>query len=102
MVERLLRSPSFHAGVRRVHRVLDERQNGPHPGGEEPLRPGEATEEQGVQPRRAGFVKYFVEEIGNQARGRPTDEAAIDDPPPPPPTSRQQQQQQSTWTRKRS
>ncbi|KAK8087585.1 hypothetical protein PG997_002546 [Apiospora hydei] len=64
----LLRSPSFHAGVRRVHRVLDQRQNGPHP--DEPLRPGEATEEQGVQ--RGGFMKYFFEEMGNQALGRPT------------------------------
>ncbi|KAK7941597.1 uncharacterized protein PG986_013984 [Apiospora aurea] len=69
----LLRSPSFHAGVRRVHRVLDQRQNGPPP--DEPLRPGEATEEQGV--RRGGFIKYFFEEMGNQALGRPTPD---DDP----------------------
>lgn len=55
--------------MRRVHRVIDERQNGPHPGGE-PMRPGEATEEQGVP--KGGFLKYFVEELGNQAMGQPT------------------------------
>lgn len=48
------------------------------------MRPGEATEEQGVQQKRGGFVKYFVEEIGNQVRGRPTDEASLEDPPPTP------------------
>ncbi|KAK8043899.1 hypothetical protein PG994_012737 [Apiospora phragmitis] len=95
----LLRSPSFHAGVRRVHRILDERQNGPHP--DEPLRPGEATEEQGVQ--RGGFIKYFVEELGNQARGRPTDEHALGNSIEDTPTSTtSKQQQQPTGTRKRS
>ncbi|KAK8054838.1 hypothetical protein PG993_000065 [Apiospora rasikravindrae] len=101
MVEALLRSPSFHAGVRRVHRVLDQRQNGPHP--DEPLRPGEATEEQGVQ--RGGFIKYFFEEIGNQALGRPTDDLdgnAIEDRSNSAKSSRQQQQQPTTtgkWKR---
>lgn len=60
--------------MRRVHRVIDERQNGPHPGGE-PMRPGEATQEQGVQ--KGSFLRYFVEELGNQALGQPTPDEHI-------------------------
>lgn len=78
--EWLLRSPTFHAGVRRIHRALHERKHGRDPN--EPLRPGEATAEQPLRRRedgggddgKPGFFKYFVEEMRNQLRGTPTED----------------------------
>ena len=77
----LLRSPTFHAGVRRIHRTLHERKHGRDPN--EPLRPGEATTEQPLRrpghrsdshDSKPGFFKYFVEEMRNQLRGTPTED----------------------------
>ncbi|KAL2115111.1 hypothetical protein VTJ04DRAFT_10774 [Mycothermus thermophilus] len=74
IVAQILRSPTFHHGVQRIYRAVQELKYGRNP--TEPLRPGEAT----AEPGRAGsFLKHFVEELKNQARGKPTD------PPPPPP-----------------
>ncbi|KAG7284218.1 hypothetical protein NEMBOFW57_010582 [Staphylotrichum longicolle] len=73
-VNQLLRSPTFHRGVRRIHRTVEDLRYGRDPS--EPLRQGEAT----AEPKRAGnFLKYFIDELRNQARGRPTE------PPPSPP-----------------
>ncbi|KAL2268078.1 hypothetical protein VTJ83DRAFT_2924 [Remersonia thermophila] len=73
IVAQILRSPSFHRGVRRIHRTVEDLRHGRDP--REPLRQGEAT----AEPNRAGgFFKHFIEELKNQARGKPTD------PPPPP------------------
>ncbi|KAK7968673.1 hypothetical protein PG988_007746 [Apiospora saccharicola] len=101
----LLRSPSFHAGVRRVHRVIDEKQNGPHPGGE-PMRPGEATEEQGV-PTKGAFLRYFVEELGNQAMGTPTPDehlhgSSIENSSNNKSLQTQEQEQPKKWKKKKS
>jgi hypothetical protein len=41
----------------------------------EPLRPGEATEE----PTKTPFLSHFIDELKNQFRGTPTN------PPPPGP-----------------
>ena len=41
MVARLLRSPSFHRGVRAIHRRVQDYKHGRDPN--EPLRQGEAT-----------------------------------------------------------
>ncbi|KAL2258818.1 hypothetical protein VTK26DRAFT_7705 [Humicola hyalothermophila] len=74
LVAQILRSPSFHHGVRRIHRAVQELRYGRDPS--EPLRQGEAT----AEPTRAqGFLKHFFEELRNQASGKPTDV-----PPPPP------------------
>lgn len=75
----LMRRPGFHRFVARIHREVDELQNGPHPNAP-PLRPGEATE----HPSRAGsgFMRHFVDEIRNQIRGTPSEM------PPPPTTTR--------------
>ncbi|KAK4207198.1 hypothetical protein QBC37DRAFT_327799 [Rhypophila decipiens] len=75
LVEKLLRSPTFHHGVRKIHRTVEELRHGRNP--DEPLRQGEATED--PDKPKGGFIRYFVEELKNQARGTPTD------PPPPPP-----------------
>ncbi|KAH6614695.1 hypothetical protein B0J18DRAFT_305630 [Chaetomium sp. MPI-SDFR-AT-0129] len=74
IVAQILRSPTFHRGVRRVHRHVEDIRYGRDPN--DPLRPGEATAE---QKGSTGFFKHFVEELRNQARGKPTE------PPPAPP-----------------
>ncbi|KAH8668945.1 hypothetical protein BX600DRAFT_510996 [Xylariales sp. PMI_506] len=72
LVELLLRSPTFHRGVRRIHRTVEELRHGRDPAA--PMRQGEAT----ADPREAsrggtgGFFKLFAEEIRNQAKGSPT------------------------------
>ncbi|KAK4113078.1 hypothetical protein N656DRAFT_797621 [Canariomyces notabilis] len=74
IVQQILRIPAFHRGVRRIHRTVEDLRHGRDPS--EPLRQGEAT----AEPNRAeGFLKHFIEELRNQARGR------WDDVPPPPP-----------------
>ncbi|KAH6844813.1 hypothetical protein B0I37DRAFT_433505 [Chaetomium sp. MPI-CAGE-AT-0009] len=74
LVNQILRSPAFHRGVRRVHRTVEDIRHGRDPS--DPLRQGEAT----ADPSRSGnFIKYFIEELRNQARGKPTN------PPPGPP-----------------
>lgn len=86
----ILRQPGFHRAVGRIHREIDERQNGrlPH----DPLAPGEATgttvkatSVSGLdadqltaaadpnKPKREGFFRHFISEIRNQASGKPTD-----------------------------
>lgn len=50
----------------RIQRTVDEKRHGPNP--EEPLRPGQATEE----PGREGFISHFARELRNQAKGRPS------------------------------
>ncbi|KAK4095698.1 hypothetical protein N658DRAFT_481858 [Parathielavia hyrcaniae] len=67
----LLRSPTFHHGVRRIHRTVQDIRYGRNP--HEPLRQGEATAE---PSKTQSFLKYFIEELRNQARGKPTN------PPP--------------------
>ena len=56
----------------RIHRFVDEKQHGRMP--EDPLRPGEATEE----PRRGGFLGHFTAELRNQAKGRPSKDGGQD------------------------
>ncbi|KXX74039.1 hypothetical protein MMYC01_209554 [Madurella mycetomatis] len=74
IVAQVLRSPGFHRGVRRIHRTVEDIRYGRDPS--EPLRQGEAT----ADPHRTeGFLKHFINELRNQARGRPTDV-----PPTPP------------------
>lgn len=91
----LLRSPTFHRGVRRIHRTVEDLRHGRDPS--EPLRQGEATgisnaaqcsrgrahaltKYPAADPNKTGgFFKHFVEELRNQARGQPTDV-----PPSPP------------------
>ncbi|KAI0123539.1 hypothetical protein BJ170DRAFT_87010 [Xylariales sp. AK1849] len=73
LVERLLRSPLFHRGVRRIHRAVEDYKYGRDPN--DPLRQGEATAEPG---RADGFFRYFTEELRNQLRGKPTQNV----PPP--------------------
>lgn len=68
LIETLLRSPSFHNGVRRIHRVIQDVRYGRNP--DEPLRPGEATEDP-QKTKLETFFKHFIEEIRNQARGDP-------------------------------
>ncbi|KAH6649562.1 hypothetical protein F5144DRAFT_597106 [Chaetomium tenue] len=75
LVSQILRSPGFHRGVRRVHRTVEDIRYGRDP--TDPLRQGEATAEPN---RSSNFIKYFIEELRNQARGKPTN------PPPTPPT----------------
>lgn len=60
----ILRRPGFHRFVGRIHRTIDEKRHGPSP--DEPLRPGEATEE----PGRESFISHFAKELRNQARGK--------------------------------
>ncbi|KAL2131703.1 hypothetical protein VTI74DRAFT_4722 [Chaetomium olivicolor] len=68
IVAQILRSPTFHRGVRRIHRTVEDIRYGRNPS--EPLRQGEAT----ADPSRSGtFLKHFIEELRNQARGKPTD-----------------------------
>ncbi|KUI65730.1 hypothetical protein VM1G_02394 [Cytospora mali] len=75
IVAQILRSPGFHNVVRRVHRRVQDHKHGRDP--HEPLRPGEATELPGSNGN-SSFMKHFLEELGNQFRGTPTN------PPPPP------------------
>ncbi|KAK3305579.1 uncharacterized protein B0T15DRAFT_511476 [Chaetomium strumarium] len=72
-VLQLLRSPSFHRGVRRIHRTVEELRYGRDPS--EPLRQGEATAD---PTRSSNFLKHFFDELKNQARGKPSE------PPNPP------------------
>ncbi|KAI1249112.1 hypothetical protein MGN70_008721 [Eutypa lata] len=75
IVDRLLRSPTFHRGVRRVHRSVQEYKHGRDP--HEPLRQGEATKDPNAGA--GGFMTHFIEELRSQLRGTPRN------PPPPPP-----------------
>ncbi|KAK3348133.1 hypothetical protein B0H65DRAFT_547932 [Neurospora tetraspora] len=80
LVARILQMPQFHHGVRKIHRTVEEFRHGRDPN--EPLREGEATEDPNLQkPQVQTFVRYFVDEMRNQARGTPTD---IDNQPLPP------------------
>ncbi|KAK3385209.1 hypothetical protein B0H63DRAFT_472533 [Podospora didyma] len=74
VVHQILRSPAFHRGVRKVHRKVEDIRYGRDP--LDPLRPGEAT----AEPGKPGFLKHFIDELKNQAKGTPTN-------PPPPPRS---------------
>lgn len=65
-VQRLLRSPTFHHGVRAIHRRVQDARYGRDPS--EPLRRGEATQE----PGQSSFFKHFVEELKLQAQGKET------------------------------
>lgn len=76
LVATLLRSPTFHNGVRRIHRVVQEIRYGRDPN--EPLRPGEATAD---PTQTSSFFKHFIEELKNQARGTPTDVPPPQKPP---------------------
>ncbi|CAK7273770.1 hypothetical protein SEPCBS119000_005828 [Sporothrix epigloea] len=73
-VQRLLQSPSFHHAVRRIHRGVQEARHGRDP--HEPLKRGEAT----ADPNQRGFISHFIEELGNQMRGKASQ--------PPPSSSR--------------
>ncbi|KAK4235091.1 hypothetical protein C8A03DRAFT_46697 [Achaetomium macrosporum] len=74
IVAQILRSPSFHRGVRRIHRTVEELRYGRDPS--EPLRQGEATAD---PTGSSSFLRHFFEELKNQARGKPSE------PPPNPP-----------------
>ncbi|KAL6897210.1 hypothetical protein GGI43DRAFT_385824 [Trichoderma evansii] len=67
----ILRVPGFHRAVGRIHRAINEKQYGRNP--HEPLAPGEATADPNPGNRTDGFLKHFLGELKNQARGRPTD-----------------------------
>ncbi|KAK4161638.1 hypothetical protein QBC43DRAFT_291730 [Cladorrhinum sp. PSN259] len=70
LVSQILRSPTFHRGVQRIHRTVQEARHGRNPN--EPLKPGEATANPNkVEPD--SFVKHFVDELKNQWKGRPTE-----------------------------
>ncbi|KFA70602.1 hypothetical protein S40285_04697 [Stachybotrys chlorohalonatus IBT 40285] len=71
IIEAILRQPSWHRFVGRIHRSVHERQYGRNP--HEPLAPGEATADPDATGRSTGFLKHFVDELRNQARGRPSD-----------------------------
>lgn len=71
LINRAVRSPQFHRGVQRIHRAVEDYKHGRDPN--EPLRPGEATQDQGP-PKADGFFKYFTEEMRNQLRGTPTED----------------------------
>ncbi|KAK4151000.1 hypothetical protein C8A00DRAFT_17548 [Chaetomidium leptoderma] len=78
IVAQILRSPTFHRGVRRVHRTVEDIRYGRDPS--DPLRQGEAT----ADPKRTGnFIKHFIDELRNQARGKPTNS-----PPGAPPAKK--------------
>ncbi|RYP21130.1 hypothetical protein DL765_002419 [Monosporascus sp. GIB2] len=77
IVDKLLRSPAFHRGVRRIHRNVEEYRYGRDP--HDPLRPGEATRDPNAGAN--GFMNHFIDELRSQLRGTPTN------PPPPPPKS---------------
>ncbi|KAK1767425.1 hypothetical protein QBC33DRAFT_558904 [Phialemonium atrogriseum] len=81
IVSQILRSPRFHHGVRRIHRTVEDYRHGRDPN--EPLRPGEATEDPNLQKR--SFFGYFADEIRNQIRGTPTNPPG--NPPPGPPSA---------------
>jgi hypothetical protein len=76
-VDKLLRSPGFHRGVRRIHRSVEEYKHGRDP--HDPLRQGEATKDPAQKSN--GFLTHFIGELRNQMRGTPTNP-----PPPQPPT----------------
>ncbi|KZZ92491.1 hypothetical protein AAL_06117 [Moelleriella libera RCEF 2490] len=73
----ILRQPGFHRAVGRVHRTIHERRYGRNP--HEPLAPGEATADPEMSGSGRGggrgqsFFRHFVDELKNQARGRPSD-----------------------------
>ncbi|KAL5601462.1 hypothetical protein BROUX41_002555 [Berkeleyomyces rouxiae] len=74
IVAHILRRPGFHRAVGKIQRSVDDMRYGRNP--DEPLRPGEATEEQraaGDTTTQGGsFMAHFVQELKNQARGVPT------------------------------
>ncbi|KAL2108006.1 hypothetical protein VUR80DRAFT_4359 [Thermomyces stellatus] len=72
IIQAILRRPGFHRFVGRIHRFVDEKRHGRSP--DEPLRPGEATEE----PGREGFMVHFMRELRNQARGKPSKDGGHD------------------------
>ncbi|KAK0649119.1 hypothetical protein B0T16DRAFT_456561 [Cercophora newfieldiana] len=74
IVESILRIPAFHHGVGKIHKMVQDLRHGRDPN--EPMRQGEATEDpEKLKPE--SFLRHFVDELRNQARGTPTD----DDPP---------------------
>ncbi|PTB69079.1 hypothetical protein BBK36DRAFT_2450 [Trichoderma citrinoviride] len=77
IIESILRQPGFHRAVGRIHRAIHEKQHGRNP--HEPLAPGEATADPNPGGRADGFFKHFLNELKNQARGKPSD---ISDKPP--------------------
>ncbi|KAH6896706.1 hypothetical protein B0T10DRAFT_162477 [Thelonectria olida] len=78
IVTSILKQPGFHRAVGKIHRKIDEVQNGRNPN--EPLAPGEATAEPNPDGRRALFAKHFYDELKNQFQGKPT-ELPPDRPP---------------------
>ncbi|KAJ9139514.1 hypothetical protein NKR19_g7417 [Coniochaeta hoffmannii] len=76
IIATLLRSPTFHRGVQRIHRKVEDVRYGRNPN--DPLRPGEATEE----PGRPSFFGHFMDEVKNQIKG------TTRDPPGPSPPAR--------------
>ncbi|GAB0132076.1 hypothetical protein EsDP_00000524 [Epichloe bromicola] len=67
----ILRQPGFHRAVGRIHRAIHEQRHGRNP--HEPLAPGEATADPERSATRQSFIRHFVDELRNQARGNPTD-----------------------------
>ncbi|KAK4187863.1 hypothetical protein QBC35DRAFT_451876 [Podospora australis] len=72
IVAQILRSPGFHRGVGRIHKSVEELRYGRSV--HEPLKQGEATADP-TRGQGGGFLKHFVDELKNQARGTPTDVA---------------------------
>ncbi|KAH7322631.1 hypothetical protein B0I35DRAFT_476562 [Stachybotrys elegans] len=71
IIAAILRQPGFHRAVGRIHRSVHEMQHGRNP--HEPLAPGEATADPMAASRRQSFFKHFVQELKNQAKGKPTE-----------------------------
>ncbi|KAG7146736.1 hypothetical protein HYQ46_004454 [Verticillium longisporum] len=67
IVRQILKSPGFHRGVGRIHKMVHERKYGRNP--HEPLYPGEATEDHSVKSSTGKFRQYFVQEIKDQWKG---------------------------------
>ncbi|KAK3934969.1 hypothetical protein QBC46DRAFT_347092 [Diplogelasinospora grovesii] len=81
IVSRILQSPRFHHGVRKIHRTIEDIRYGRDPN--EPLKPGEATEDPNIAGN-GSFITHFIDELKNQFRGPPSDPPPPSGPPGPP------------------
>ncbi|GAB7344749.1 hypothetical protein MBLNU457_3219t1 [Dothideomycetes sp. NU457] len=78
LVQALLKSPTFHAGVRQVHKRVHQ------------LRHGVPPEEMGgtkldiPEPEGPGLLQHFIDEVRDQA-GWSASKKNLPKPPPPPP-----------------
>ncbi|KAI1097890.1 hypothetical protein F4804DRAFT_326253 [Jackrogersella minutella] len=69
IVGKLLRSPIFQRGVKRIHQAVQDYKHERDP--TEPIRQGEATREP-ANSRLGRFISHFTDELRNQVRGTTT------------------------------